>query len=137
PFFIRVPRASANNDAEPVPTGERTVAAGQTDFAPTLLSLLGIDAAMLPYVGRNLLGPAASGPVVRPYGDWIDDRHLLFTRGTTRECCDLDGRPERFEACAESDREAHRLRDMSRLVVTGDLQARLRALMTVGGTRTK
>ena len=36
--------------------GARGMPAGQTDLAPTVLALLGIDPSPLPYLGRNLLG---------------------------------------------------------------------------------
>ena len=73
PLFIRVPpRDHASGAAEPAagpgaegmdaaerpPSGVLTIPAGQTDVAPTLLSLLGIDASPLPFLGRNLLGAA-------------------------------------------------------------------------------
>ena len=62
-------------------TGSWPIAAGQTDFAPTLLALLGIDPARLPYLGRNLLGGPDDPPIVRPYGEWLDSTHLLLSRG--------------------------------------------------------
>src|SRR5262249_19130508 len=74
PLFIRLPEA-VRADLH----GARDLSAGQTDLAPTLLSLVGIDAGPLPYVGRNLLGLAGDTPVLRPYGEWIDRRHFFFT----------------------------------------------------------
>src|SRR5439155_221192 len=59
PLFIRTPRAGT-----PDLSGARSMAAGQTDLAPTLLALLGIDPAPLPYVGRNLLGQPDNPPIV-------------------------------------------------------------------------
>jgi hypothetical protein len=106
--------------------GVRDIPAGQTDFAPTLLSLLGIDASTLPYVGRNLLAPTAAGPVVRPYGEWIDRGRFYFSRGSQLLCVSANGRAIADDACAAGDREARRLREISRLVVTMDLQATLR-----------
>ncbi|HEX2659663.1 MAG TPA: hypothetical protein VHU40_15370, partial [Polyangia bacterium] len=41
------------------------IPAGQTDFAPTLLGLLGIDAAPLPYMVRNVLNAPGDPPVLR------------------------------------------------------------------------
>src|SRR6185295_16887437 len=61
-------------------SGARAQPAGQTDLAPTLLALLGIDAAPLPYLGRNLLGQPGDSPIVRPYGDWLDRTHLFISR---------------------------------------------------------
>jgi lipoteichoic acid synthase len=119
-LFVRVPGG---------PTGRIDVPAGQTDFAPTLLSLLGVDAAALPYVGRNLLGAPGDGPVPRPYGDWIDNHHLFLARGSASSCHDLDRRIVDGSACAESNRAARREHDVSRLVVTSDLQTTLRERM--------
>jgi phosphoglycerol transferase MdoB-like AlkP superfamily enzyme len=133
PLFVRVPEPAGRFELR----GARDVPAGQTDFAPTLLNLLGVDAAPLPYVGRNLLGAAGGGPVLRPYGDWLDTRHLFLTRASTPECYTIDGRPvkgvEGVEGverdCAETDRQATRQRGVSRLVVTSDLQEELRTMM--------
>src|SRR5262249_11152525 len=112
------------------PSGRIDVPAGQTDFAPTVLALLGVDAAALPYVGRNLLGSPGDGPVPRPYGDWIDNRHLFLARGSSSTCHDLDRRLVDGPACADGDRAARRERDVSRLVVTSDLQTKLRERMS-------
>jgi lipoteichoic acid synthase len=132
PFFIRLPHARAAA-AAPGLTGAHGLPAGQTDFAPTVLSLLGIDAAGLPYLGRNLLGSPGDGPVPRPYGEWIDGRHWFFTRGTAPACFDLGGRAVAAEACDRSNREADRARAISRLVVSADLQATLRARLGPDG----
>ena len=103
--------------------------AGQTDFAPTLLALLGIDPAPLPYVGRNLLGGDSGEtpvPVPRPYGDWLDGSHLLLVRGANHICYDLRAHVETSaDACQTADAVARRERDVSRLVVTEDLQQRI------------
>ena len=107
--------------------GTRTIAAGQTDFAPTLLSLLGIDAAPLPYIGRNLLGAPGDTPVVRPYGDWLDAHHLFLVRAGRPECYDVAGRAAvPVDRCSAADTAARRTRDISRLVVIDDLQERLK-----------
>jgi phosphoglycerol transferase MdoB-like AlkP superfamily enzyme len=120
PLFVRVP-GGALAGVEPRP-------AGQTDLAPTLLALLGIDAAPLPYVGRNLLGAADDLPVPRPYGDWLDASHLFLSRGPDSVCIALAGRrPVPIQACADADRAATQEREFSRLVVTEDLQQRLRS----------
>jgi len=125
PFFVRVP---AEDDGRAAPAGVRDLAAGQTDFAPTLLALLGIDAAPLPYAGRNLLGAPGDPPLVRPYGDWLDQRHLFLAGARAgRGCFDAAGdrRVDR-SVCAAADSEARHARDILRFVVTGDLQQRLR-----------
>ena len=131
PLFIRVPGASLRASEL---VGERAIPAGQTDFAPTVLSLLGIDAAGLPYVGRNLLAAAANGPVVRPFGEWIDSSRFYFARGSRHACYDADGRTLADAACAAGDRAARRTREISRLVLGADLQARLRARLVPDGT---
>jgi phosphoglycerol transferase MdoB-like AlkP superfamily enzyme len=114
PLFIRAPGLR----------GVRATPAGQTDVAPTPLA--GIDPAMLPYVGRNLLGAADAGPVVRPYGDWVDAQHLFLTRGADRLCVDLSRRlAADREGCRTSDDMARRARAVSRLVVVDDLQQRI------------
>ncbi|HEX7139249.1 MAG TPA: LTA synthase family protein [Vicinamibacterales bacterium] len=123
PLFIRVP-ASSSRAGELV--GARDIPAGQTDLAPTLLSLLGIDAAGLPYIGRNLLAPAAEGPVVRPFGEWIDRSLFYFARGSGHSCFDAGGHAIADSECASSDHDARRTREISRLVVAADLQSRLR-----------
>ena len=123
PLFVRVPGSQADLH------GTRDLPAGQTDLAPTLLSLLGIDAAGLPYVGRNLLGAPADDPVLRPYGEWIDRRHIFFTRGAVAVCHDRSREPAARPACGDEDRAAREARDVSRLVVTADLQQKLRALL--------
>ena len=107
----------------------RTEVAGQTDMAPTLLALLGIDAAPLPYVGRNLLA-AVDAPVVRPYADWLDAHHLFLRHGTNAVCYDLERRASVPAAdCGDTDRAARRARQISRLVIVEDLQQKLRDKM--------
>jgi len=141
PLFIRVPAIDSGADgggprqsaegAEPAserpPSGVRTIAAGQTDVAPTLLALLGIDASPLPFLGRNLLGAPGDGPVPRPYGDWLDAHHLLVARGAAAVCYDLASRTVAArDACRTSDELVRRARDVSRLVIVDDLQERMR-----------
>ena len=121
PWFVRVPDAAAEL------RGVRSMPAGQTDFAPTLLALLGVDPAPLPYVGRNLLGAPADVPILRPYGDWIDLRHLLVTTGSDRACvAAADMRALPFDDCRDADAAARHEHDVSRLVIASDLQQRLR-----------
>ncbi len=108
--------------------GLRSMPAGQTDLAPTVLALLGIDPAPLPYMGRNLLGDTADPPVPRPYGDWLDARHVFLAGDADAACYDLSRRlvVARSE-CATADAAARRARDLSRLIVVDDLQQSLRA----------
>ena len=120
PLFVRAPGVSDTAAAREV-----DVPAGQTDLAPTLLSLLGIDAARLPYLGHNLLGAAtADPPIVRPFGDWIDRRHLMFARGVNSHVC--YSLPSLVaDASCDEDLPARQARDASRLIVTDDLQREL------------
>ena len=74
PLVIRVPGAAAHAITMPV---------GQLDFAPTVLGLLGVDSAPLPYVGRNVLASPADEPVIRRKGSWVDSRYLFLLRGPT------------------------------------------------------
>jgi len=124
PFLIKWPR-----DASPRITGRSPIAAGQTDFAPTLLALVGIDPARLPYVGRNLLGQPGDVPIVRPYGDWLD-RANVFIRGSRAEYGDCyrttDGLRVDASQCHVANALALRTRDVARLVVTEQLQQQLR-----------
>jgi lipoteichoic acid synthase len=125
PLFVRVP---PGDEGRAAPAGVCDLAAGQTDFAPTLLALLGIDAAALPYAGRNLLGAPGDSPLVRPYGDWLDRRHLFLAgAGAGRGCFDAAG-DHRVDgsACAAAGAVATHTRGILRLVVTDDLQQRMR-----------
>jgi len=143
PLFIRAGRAGkaagaarARGEEE---TGEaggdligaRAIVAGQTDFAPTVLALLGIDPTPLPYLGRNLLASAGDRPVPRPYGDWLDDQHLFRAGSAGASCYDVGRRAiVAPSACAVEDARARRLRDLSHLIVIDDLQQQLRERLT-------
>jgi len=108
--------------------GERPMPAGQTDLAPTVLPLLGIDPVPLPYLGRNLLGTTGDRPVPRPYGDWLDASHLFLAGRGDASCYDLARHSVTApSACAEESARARRARDLSRLIVIEDLQQPLRA----------
>ncbi len=130
PLFVRVDGATGASGGL---TGARALPAGQTDLAPTLLALLGIDPAPLPYVGRNLLnlsGTSGNVPVPRPYGDWLDASHLFLSRGSASECYDVARHIVAAAAdCSKADAIAIRARAFSRLVVVDDLQQRLGALL--------
>jgi phosphoglycerol transferase MdoB-like AlkP superfamily enzyme len=133
PLFIRAGRAGQAGQAggDPDLVGERSRPAGQTDLAPTVLALLGIDPAPLPYLGRNLLGSEENRPVPRPYGDWLDARHLYLADGGDTACFDVAHRTiDAPSACAAEDARARRARELSRLVVIDDLQQQLRAHVT-------
>ena len=125
PLLVKVPgRESAR------PRGAVPLAAGQTDFAPTLLALLGIDPADLPYAGRNLLGNPGDLPLLRPYGDWLDRTHLFMSGSSSDRggaCFALSHTAVVSDsACRATNTIARRSREISRLVVVNDLQHRLR-----------
>ncbi len=125
PFLIKWPRSTS-----PQVTGRLPIAAGQSDFAPTLLALLGIDPARLPYVARNLLGQATDVPIVRPYGDWLDRTHVFISRSRAEhgdECYETtEASRVDPEQCAAANARALRTRDVARLVVTEQLREALR-----------
>jgi phosphoglycerol transferase MdoB-like AlkP superfamily enzyme len=137
PLFVRVPGPRSPPDSRDLPDpsdppglrGARSAPAGQTDMAPTLLALLGIDPGPLPYVGRNLLA-GLDAPVLRPYGDWLDASHLFLTHPANAVCYDLRRRAAvPAVGCSEIDRSARAARQVSLLVVAEDLQQRLRDRM--------
>jgi len=125
PLFIRIPGASE----QPAWQGGNAITAGQIDFAPTLLAILGIDAARLPYIGRNLFNPAIDVPVLRPYGEWLDDHRLFFAHGSVMACYDASGHAAPPETCSADDVQARRQREISHRIVTTDLQTQLRELL--------
>ena len=123
PLFIRLPAGAP----EPL-RGARVITAGQTDFAPTFLALLGIDPAPLPYMGRNVLGAPDDPPMLRPYGDWLDATRLFIshTADHGHACYDVVARASiAMNACDEPNVLARKARDISRLVIADDLQQRL------------
>jgi phosphoglycerol transferase MdoB-like AlkP superfamily enzyme len=125
PFLLRLPTHTYVR-----PSGVRSIAAGQIDFAPTLLALLGIDPAPLPYGGRNLLGTPGASPVPRPYGAWLDGTHLFVGREVHdrgRSCFALASAAFVDDSgCHAPTGVARYARDVLQLVVTGDLQQNLR-----------
>jgi lipoteichoic acid synthase len=124
PLVMRVPGGQA-------PRGDIGIVAGQTDLAPTLLALLGIDPAPFPYVGRNLLGEPGLGPVVRPYGDWVDATHLFVAgQGDTggERCRNIAARMrDPVEACQAGQAAARQQIAVSTRVVTYGLQRQMMA----------
>jgi phosphoglycerol transferase MdoB-like AlkP superfamily enzyme len=126
PLFLRLPTG-----APETLRGPRGITAGHTDLAPTLLALLGIDPAPLPYVGRNLLGAPDDPPVLRPYGDWLDATRLFISHTAGdhgQSCYDVAARASiGMSACDEPNARARQAREVSRLVIAEDLQQRLSA----------
>jgi lipoteichoic acid synthase len=132
PLFVRLPGATPT-----VLRGTRAIPAGQTDFTPTLLALLGIDPAPLPYVGRNLLGEPDDPPLLRPYGDWIDRAHLYINyswSGRSGACYDVASRARVSERlCGDTNTRARTARDVSRLILLEDLQETFRGIGEASG----
>ncbi len=123
PLLIRVPAA-------PELGGERSVAAGHQDVAPTLLALLGIDPAQYPFIGRNLLGDPGDVPVVGEYQCWRDSSRLYLSGGPTLtdgQCYALATLDEvDTSVCAEGFVDARRQTEVSRAVLEHDLQQLIR-----------
>jgi len=119
PLLIHVP-------GDQPPRGERSLPAGLTDVAPTVLDLLGINAARYPYIGRNLLGDPGDDPLPRPYGDWLDSRHFYFSRyGKSGQpaCDDIDDGATAPLGVCSGELRADRLEvKVSREVIVHDLQ---------------
>lgn len=120
PWLVLVPGANA-------PRRELTMRAGQIDMAPTLLALMGIDPAPLPFMGRNLLGKPAIDTRVRPHGSWVNDRLLFDAEAKLeRRCYDVATRNSLpVEHCEQGAMEGAQAREISRRVLAYDLQATL------------
>lgn len=117
PFLVLAPGAGRAG------SGELGVACGQLDIAPTLFALLGFDPTPLPWLGRNLLGMPGRGPVVLRHGCWRGERTLKCEGA----CVDLRSREALPEgACADLERTAAEMREVSALILSHDLQAALR-----------
>ena len=129
PLFVRLPPGPQT------PTGPVAVAAGQTDFAPTLLALLGIDPAPLPYTGRNLLGQPTDHALLRPGGNWVDRKRLFIRRAPSGRALSCFALEEKAfvdpAACQAADDSAQRAREIADLVVTGDLQQEMRRSLSL------
>jgi phosphoglycerol transferase MdoB-like AlkP superfamily enzyme len=125
PLFIRPPHAPGQPAMADHIVG---IPAGQTDLAPTVLGLLGIDAGRLPYMGRNLLGNPGNPPIVRPFGDWIDREHLLISHSDDRRSCYSLAKRAFVDGaeCADAETASREARDVSRLVILEDLQQEIR-----------
>ena len=122
PLLVRVPGDTALTGAVDRP-------GGHVDVAPTLLSLLGVDAGPLPFLGRNLLGDAGDEPVIGEYACWSTVDLMYLVGGPTLadgRCFDRTTlRPLPIERCADGWEEAARRVRISRAVLEYDLQQRL------------
>ena len=102
---------------------------GHVDVAPTVLALLGIDPAPLPFLGRNLLGDPGDEPVLGEYGCWSTERLLYLVGGPRLEdgrCVDRrTQQPLATDLCARGWQQARLRAEVSRIVLEHDLQARL------------
>lgn len=126
PLIISVPGA---------PPAGVDLPAGQIDITPTLLALLGVDPAGLPYLGRNMLGNPVTEPVVRRNGSWVDVKHLFTMKGDRvgTHCYSLDTFEDApLEDCAAGGVIAKRQIEISRRIREFDLQQRLLAETPAG-----
>ncbi len=127
PLFIKVPGVDLLR-------GERTVPAGHTDVAPTLLALLGVDPAPFAYVGRNLLGDHGDPPVIGEYGCWRDSSHLFLQGdgslgdGTCIELATMTA--VATVECREDYEQALRTEEVSARVLEHDLQRSIHRALT-------
>jgi phosphoglycerol transferase MdoB-like AlkP superfamily enzyme len=119
PLFIKVPSVDSMR-------GERTVPAGHTDVAPTLLALLGVDPSPYAFVGRNLLGEHGDRQVVGEYGCWRDSTHLFLQGDGSLDdgsCIELATAAQVSSAeCRVGFAQARRTEEISSLVLEYDLQ---------------
>ncbi len=126
PLIIRLP-------GRPQAGGEMAIAGGQTDIAPTVLGLLGIDPAPYAFLGRNLLGAPGDEAVVGAQQSWLDSKYLFRPEGTTLdegECYDLATRQKvAIAECAAGYQAARRQQEISRQVLVHDLQQRIHDLL--------
>ncbi|MDP2055555.1 MAG: LTA synthase family protein [Acidobacteriota bacterium] len=121
PLIISVPGA---------PPASVDMPAGQIDIAPTLLALLGVDPAGLPYLGRNMLGNPVVEPVVRRNGGWVDANHLFTMKGNRvgTHCYSLETfKDVPLEDCAKGGAIASQQVDVARRIREFDIQQRLLA----------
>ena len=69
---------------------------------------------------------SATGPVIRPYGNWLDEHHLFIGTGRNDICYDTATRQRvELSACLPAVPSAAEAYRVSQQVVTFDLQERL------------
>lgn len=105
------------------------VQCGQVDLAPTLLALLGVDPAPLPFLGRNLFGSPGDSPLVQRHGAWRTSTRIFLPTGTALEdghCFDVRTLHRLPPAqCASGYHAARDATEISRDVIEYDLQVPL------------
>ncbi len=117
PWLILVP-------GDEVPPGPRNTPGGLIDMGPTMLGLLGVDAAPLPFMGRNLLGLDANDVRVRPHGGWRNAQYMFHA--ASGRCLSVAGRREVSPArCEPVSSEAAHARAVASRVITHGLQSQL------------
>jgi hypothetical protein len=67
--------------------------------------------------------------VLRPYGEWIDRAHLMIASGgPERSCYEMASHAfTDARACADANAQARTAREVSRLVISEDLQESFRS----------
>jgi len=116
PLLIRLPGGEG--------AGERDAHGGQIDLAPTLAGLLGVPRDGRVFLGRNLLGPAPTSPIVAFVdGAVLGPAHLLVP-GAPAFCHGEAGR-EPEGSCAGMDAAASRDLSISSAILDKDLSPRL------------
>lgn len=117
PWLILVP-------GDEVPPGPRDTPGGLIDMGPTMLGLLGVDAAPLPFMGRNLLGLDANDVRVRPHGGWRNAQYMFHA--ASGRCLSVARRREVSPArCEPASDEAAHARAVGTRVITHGLQSQL------------
>ena len=116
PFFVRVPGGQ--------PVGERPVAGGQIDIAPTLLDVAGV-APPASFLGRSLLNPGPSFAVLNDGSTVLGER--LYVAGGPAipaggACFQFpDGSPRPLPDCEAAQARGREELQMARRVVVHDL----------------
>ncbi|MDH3745076.1 MAG: LTA synthase family protein [Acidobacteriota bacterium] len=102
---------------------------GQTDIVPTLLAVLGIDAAPLAYLGRNILTDRSDSPVVHSRGWAVStDRFYLANQiELGKEACWSLPALEKLETseCSDLAQVSQRQIEISELLLEHDLQTEI------------
>lgn len=130
PFLVRLPQGSLQ--------GERRVAGGHVDIAPTLLDVLGIERPAS-FVGRSLLADETSWAVLNSGSTIHRDRLVVVSGpGIPHEgaCFHFpSGTPRPLEECEAARRAGQQQLEMSRRVVLHDLVFELVGDAEAGGMR--